>query len=260
MRCVLARTPSLLGLLLGLALVLAAGASSAAPPSTPAPTAAAPAPPAPQPAPKSAAPTPLGVPILDEEPPPSGWQPNLPPNPRAADFAARATRLFESRQYLESAEELAQAFAIDPQPLYLFNRGQALRLADKPQDALLSYQQFLVQAPGHRLAPEAKGYVADMRVLIAERQRAELARLLLEAEQVRASQESEILRLRADRAEEDKRKLAEQLSRSRRPVYKRAWFWILVGGVAAATATAVGVGVYYSTRPQVDGGFADIRF
>ena len=117
-----------------------------------------------------------------------------------------------------------------------------------------------MQAPGHRLAPEAKGYVADMRVLIAERQRAELARLLLEAEQVRASQESEILRLRADRAEEDKRKLAEQLSRSRRPVYKRAWFWILVGGVAAATATAVGVGVYYSTRPQVDGGFADIRF
>jgi tetratricopeptide (TPR) repeat protein len=258
MRCLIGRAPSLLGLLLLLALLLSAGASSAATPAPPGPPAA--ASPAPPPAPRGAAPTPLGVPILDEEPPPSGWQPNLPPNPRAADFAARATRLFESRQYLESAEELARAFSIDPQPLYLFNRGQALRLADKPQDALLSYQQFLVQAPTHRLAPEAKGYVADMRVLIAERQRAELARLLLEAEQVRASQEAEILRLRADRAEEDKRKLAEQLSRSRRPVYKRAWFWVLVGGVAAATATAVGVGVCYSNRPQVDGGFADIRF
>lgn len=198
--------------------------------------------------------------ILEEEPPPSGWQPNLPPNPRAADFALRATRLFETRQYLESAEELTKAFAVDPQPLFLFNRGQAFRLADRPQDALGSYQEFLQLAPTHRLAPEAKGYVADMRVLLAERERAELARRLLEAEQQRSSQEAELLKLRANRAEEDQRRLAEQLERSRRPLYKRAWFWGLMGGLVAATATAIGVGVYYSNAPQVEGGFADIRF
>lgn len=227
------------------------------------PPAAAPAPnPAAAPGePKTGAPpTPPPLFILEEEPPPSGWQPNLPPNPKATDFALRATRLFEAKQYLESAEELSRAFAVDPQPLFLFNRAQAYRLSDRPQDALGSYQAFLQVAPTHRLAPEAKGYVADMRVLIAERERAELARLLLQAEQARADQESELLRLRAEHAEEDKRRLAEQLRKSRTPVYKRAWFWGLMGGIVAATATAIGVGVYYSTAPQVDGGFADIRF
>lgn len=230
----------------------AARSAPAAPPAAPRPADQAPASPN-----KAQSPQ---VPILEEEPPPSGWQPNLPPNPRAADFALRATRLFESRQYLESAEELTKAFAVDAQPLFLFNRGQAYRLADRPQDALSSYQEFLQLAPTHRLAPEAKGYVADMRVLLAERERAELARRLLETEQQRSSQEAELLKLRANRTEEDQRRLAEQLERSRRPLYKRAWFWGLMGGIVAATATAIGVGVYYSNAPQVEGGFADIRF
>lgn len=245
---------SVAALVLSVALGLDRGATAAPPPPPPPPRPA-------DPAAASANKTQnTQVPILEEEPPPSGWQPNLPPNPRAADFALRATRLFETRQYLESADELTKAFAVDPQPLFLFNRGQAYRLADRPQDALGSYQEFLQLAPTHRLAPEAKGYVADMRVLLAERERAELARRLLEAEQQRANQETELLTLRANRAEEDRRRLAEQLERSRRPLYKRAWFWGLMGGLVAATATAIGVGVYYSNAPQVEGGFKDIRF
>ncbi len=37
----------------------------------------------------------------------------------------------------------------------------------------------MMMSPTHRLVPEAKGYVADMRVLIAEQERTDMARRLL---------------------------------------------------------------------------------
>ncbi len=63
------------------------------------------------------------------------------------------------------------AYAIDPQPVFLFNMAQAYRFADLAPQAIAYYQRFMTMSPTHRLVPEAKGYVADMRVLIAEQER-----------------------------------------------------------------------------------------
>ncbi|MBL9045576.1 MAG: hypothetical protein JNM83_28465 [Myxococcales bacterium] len=194
--------------------------------------------------------------IPTEEPMPAGW----PPSFTVTELAERSTQFFVQKQFLQSADQLELAYAIDPQPLFLFNAGQAYRLADQPQKAIARYQRFLVLAPSHRLSPEAKGYIADMRILIAEQERTEMAQRLLEAEQVRARQERELLSLRALRAEEEKRVLAEQLRKSNRPLYKRPWFWGIIGGAVAVTATAIGIGVYFAKTPQVDGGFIDVRF
>ncbi len=196
------------------------------------------------------------VALPELEPMPSGW----PPQESVAELAERSIRLFGEKKFSESVWALEIAYAIDPQPLFLFNIGQALRLSDDPLQAIAYYQRFVQLAPQHRLVPEAKGYIADLRVLRIEQERTVMARRLLELEQARAKQEAELLRFRALQAEEEKRVLTEQLRKSSRPVYKRAWFWGVLGGAAAVTAAAIGVGVYYAKTPQVDGGFVDIHF
>ncbi len=196
------------------------------------------------------------VALPELEPMPQGW----PPKESVGELAEHAIRMFAEKNFRDSIDRLEVAYAIDPQPLFLFNMAQAFRLSDDPRQAIVYYQRFQQLAPTHRLAPEAKGYVADMRVLLIEQERTVMARRLLELEQARAKQEAELLRFRAAKAEEEKRVLAEQLRKSSRPVYKRAWFWGVLGSAAAVTATAIGVGVYYAKTPRVDGGFVDIHF
>jgi len=196
------------------------------------------------------------VALAAEEPLPAGWPPSITPT----ELATRSTEFFQLKQYLESADQLELAFAIDPQPLFAFNLAQAYRLADQPHKAIARYQRFIRLFPSNRFVPEAKGYIADMRVLAAERARTEMAQKLLEAEQIRARQEAELLQFRAQRAEEEKRILTEQLRKSNRPVYKRAYFWALIGSAAAVAGVAIGVGTYFATTPKVEGGIVDIRF
>ncbi len=196
------------------------------------------------------------VALPELEPLPRGW----PPRESVVELAERSIRLFAEKKFQESIDQLELAYAVEPQPLFLFNIGQAFRLSDDPLKAIAYYQRFVTLSPTHRLVPEAKGYIADMRVLRIEQERTVMARRLLELEQARAKQEAELLRFRALQAEEEKRVLAEQLRKSSRPVYKRAWFWGVLGGAAAVTATAIGVGVYFAKTPRVDGGFVDIHF
>ncbi len=84
---------------------------------------------------------------------------------------------------------------------------------------------------------------------------------LLEAQQARARQEIELLGLRAEKAEEEKLILTEQLRKSSRPIYRRGWFWGIIVGAAAITATAVGGRNLFPVKtPKVEGGFVDIHF
>lgn len=52
---------------------------------------------------------------------------------------------------------------------------------------------------------------------------------------------------------------AERHSTSGRPVYKRAWFWIVLGGVAATTV-AVGVGIGLTSTTAPPNGTRDLRW
>lgn len=175
-------------------------------------------------------------------------------------MAEHSTTLFSERKFEQAATLLERAFAKDPQPVFLFNIAQAYRLSDKPKKALASYQRFVGFAPQHSLVPEARGYIADMRVILAEQEKAVAVRRLLEVEQTRSKMESELLHFRAEQAEREKKQLTEELRKSRIPLYKRPWFWGVLGGATAVAATVVGLGVYYGTAPQPDGGFVEIHF
>ena len=144
--------------------------------------------------------------------------------------AKLASALFKSGNYLEAARELNTAYALVPQPIYLFNIAQAYRKALRAAAAKSMYQKFLEAAPSHPLAPEARGYMADMEALA--------------------------------HAQEARNDAQEELSRQQRrpkPIYKRPVFWGVLGAVVGVGVIAVGLGVGLSRRdPSTNGGIVDL--
>jgi tetratricopeptide (TPR) repeat protein len=78
---------------------------------------------------------------------------------------AQAAELFHQGRFAEAAELLRYAYAGDPHPILLFNAGQAYRKAERALEAKYMYERFVQTAPDHPLAPEARGYMKDIRPL-----------------------------------------------------------------------------------------------
>lgn len=194
----------------------------------------------------------------DVEPPPA-------PLETAAEHLNKAQVYFQKKEFLLAIEELKRAHALDPQPLYLFNIAQAYRRAAIPKDALAYYERFLVDDPKTPLRPETEGYCNDMRTLIAEQERAEQVKRALSDEQRRAEERQRALAEERARGEQTQKALLLERAKAERerkkPVYKRAWFWAVLGGAAVAVGAGVGLGVAFAPHDRpTDGGFVDINF
>jgi tetratricopeptide (TPR) repeat protein len=128
-----------------------------------------------------------------------------------------ARRLSDSQQYNAALTGYQNAYALRPSPWLLINIGRVQQKMGRPADAVASFQRFLNQ-PG----TQAEEAVAAAR------------EYLKQAESDLAAQK------------EKEQRQAQSLSATpaeSKPVYKRWWFWLLIGGTAAVAATAVGVGV-----------------
>ena len=95
---------------------------------------------------------------------------------------AEAAAMFKAGQHVEAADKLMLVYESDPQPLLLFNAGQAYRRAKRPRQAKEAYQTFLSVAPNHSLCPEVRGYVRDMDTLLELQQREQQISLQLQQE------------------------------------------------------------------------------
>src|SRR5437870_4293796 len=58
-----------------------------------------------------------------------------------------ATQYFTSQKYDRSVAEWEQAYALDPQPIFLFNKAQSYRRGGKSREALLAYRMYLKMDP-----------------------------------------------------------------------------------------------------------------
>jgi len=89
---------------------------------------------------------------------------------RADDASARAARqLFAEGQaeyakgdYRAAAAKFEAAFAKDPDPAYVFNLGQAYRLAKNCARAAATYRKLLELSPGAANADEVRAYIREM--------------------------------------------------------------------------------------------------
>jgi len=91
--------------------------------------------------------------------------------------------------------------------------------------------------------------------LLAEHERAQRAKEALKAQERQSEQvrlDLQVTRQRADRAERERKK----------PVYRRSWFWGVLGGAVVAVGASVGIalGTTLNQDPPTDRGIVNGRF
>jgi tetratricopeptide (TPR) repeat protein len=172
-----------------------------------------------------------------------------------------AIQNFNSEHFEEARLSFLEIYQIKQDPRLLFNLGSCYRRLDQLDKAIEYYDQFIQSVPNSPLMPEAKAYLAELRAKKDANRSAEdkeQNELKLRIAEQRALEAENIAK-----ANEEARKLAEtellrQANKEKaKPIYKRAWFWGVIGGVAAAiVATGLGVGLYerskYPPEPSSD--------
>jgi len=160
-----------------------------------------------------------------------------PPRTKAEIDAALAdaNSLFKAGQHVEAADKLLLIYAASPQPIYLFNAGQAYRRAKRPAQAKDAYQRFVDTAPGHPLVPEVRGYLRDMQTL----------------EEMQRHEQQISLQLQQEKADATFARQALQQERST-PLYKRPMFWGVVAGVGLALVAGGIAGSFVLSRVAAD--------
>ena len=178
------------------------------------------------------------------------------------ELIENATKLYQAGDYDRAASEYFAAYEKKPLPALLFNVAQSHRKAGHFAEALALYDRFLKEDPKSTLAPEAEAHATAVRAQIeaakssAERESAErLAKQRVD--------EAEAL-ARAREAEHQKAEAALLLSSQqsyKKPVYKKAWFWGVIGGVVAAGVIATVVAVVVTNKdPSSDLGVRVVQF
>lgn len=126
----------------------------------------------------------------------------------------RGHLLFQGGRFEAAAEAYAMLYAARPQLVrVLFNVAQAFRRARQEREALAFYRRYLRAEPQSPLRQEVQGYVGELSALLAARA------------------------------------LSEAPRPSPKPVYRRPWFWVLLGVTTAGVATAIGLGVTLGNQP-----------
>lgn len=126
----------------------------------------------------------------------------------------RGHLLFQGGRFEAAAEAYAMLYAARPQLVrVLFNVAQAFRRARKEREALAFYRRYLRAEPQSPLRQEVQGYVGELSALLTARA------------------------------------LSEAPRPAPKPVYRRPWFWVLLGLTTAGVATAIGLGVTVGNQP-----------
>lgn len=144
---------------------------------------------------------------------------------------AEATRLYKEGKFDESIVELQAAHRINPLSWLLINIGRCHLKANRPNEAQDAYNQAL---RGKVDASEQKEILAGISSAIRmqrEKQR-EDERLAAEQRTAATVQEKALLPPPPLMAVPEKK-----------PLYKKAWFWGIIGGGVAAVGLAVILGV-----------------
>ncbi len=182
---------------------------------------------------------------------------------------------YSSEDYDSAIKEFQAAYALKPRPRLLFNIGQAYRNIGNAKQALHYYllYQALESDPKPGLKAELEGYIAQMNSILAQAQQARRAedRDLSPASAGGATATQPLATAPATvhvapptppPATPPPAATATALTwtppraESRPPVYKRGWFWGVIGG-SAAVVLVTGLAVGLSANANSYGG--DIR-
>jgi tetratricopeptide (TPR) repeat protein len=158
----------------------------------------------------------------------------------ARRHARNGSSAFELGNFDEAIREYTAAYKLKSDPAILYNLAQAHRIANHPSEALHFYKMFLSRMPE---APNRAEVTAKIEALVK----------LVEEQRQTQSMPSELPIREEPRAPPEMTAPSPPpASRAERPIYKRAWFWGVIGAVVAA-GVGIGLGVGLGAQPHPPG-------
>jgi hypothetical protein len=153
----------------------------------------------------------------------------------AKEHYERGVAHFNLQEYPAAIEEFEAGYRLRPDPVFLYNLGQANRLSDRPERALYFYRAYLRTSEDPPNRKEVEGRIADLEKLIADKKT-----LAKPPDQTLSPSEATPKAAGATTTPSTQ-------SDQRQPLYKRWWLWTAVGGVVVV-GVAIGVAVGLTTN------------
>ncbi|MDB4966011.1 MAG: Thiol-disulfide isomerase [Myxococcales bacterium] len=226
----------------------------------------------------------LGVPLVATAAPPTATAPPASATPAVDEDSAKARSFFEKgmghfqlQEYDAAIDKWQAGFRLKPVPEFLYNIAQAYRLSKRPEKALQFYKTYLRLAPAAPNRVEVERHVAALKKLIEQQQST-----------ASAPPQDPVIPGRPTSGDGDKPQGATPATTSvttpasdstatvapasqparadltatatKKPITKRPWFWVVVGGGAALVVGAVIVGVVVGTRGDSTKSLPALRF
>lgn len=167
----------------------------------------------------------------------------------------RGLALYQQKDYAGAVTEMSAAYEERQLPRILLNIGQAYRKQGKAREALTYYERYLKAEPDAppALQAEIQTYIAQSQALLEATNRQDAQDRAGEPAPTGWNRDSgQLLPEYAEKL---------RLEQSNRPIYKKPWFWAVIGGSAAAViAIGVGVGVGVAKSRELPGGIDILTF
>jgi len=187
----------------------------------------------------------------------------------------RGTSLFDLGKYHDAAHEYEQAYELKNDPALLFNIGQAYRLANEHEQAIIAYRSYLRRSPDAPNRVEVASRISELQQILDREKRAATSPPMGVLKPGQAPEPTPATREGSTAtpppaeapppsvppttgetstapapapAEAMPSAVVTAHPSEKTPVYKKWWFWTAIGGVVVA-GVVVGVAVA-ATTPQ----------
>lgn len=159
---------------------------------------------------------------------------------------AEGSKYYDLNQYAEALEAFKRAYWSYEDPSFLFNIAQCHRALGHKKEAVEFYRSYLRKSPNAPNRPDVEKIVADLQSAIDKERAAEVAppTPTVAPSPVEAPAPAVVPPAASVHV------AGPAPARKDRPVWKRGWFWGVVGGaVAVGVGVGVGVGLGTAARP-----------
>ncbi|MCU1277149.1 MAG: ligand-gated channel protein [bacterium] len=164
------------------------------------------------------------------------------------------TALYALHRFAEAATQFEKAFELKPDPAILYNAAQAHRFAGNKARSLELYESYLRLYGERPNAAEVSDHIRELRGAIDAERRATNAPPTGPAQMSpprpgeppptgAVPRPAEAAPAVAATPAPSAAPVAVSTERTSRPLAKRPWFWVVVGGAAVVVATGVALGV-----------------
>ncbi len=193
----------------------------------------------------------------------------------ASKLSVQGSAAWESGEYLSALADFEKAYSIFPSPNLRYNMGRALSDLGRDLEALEAFEEFMAKATD---APEKARGIAKAKIAVLEKRIARLsiscsiggAQITVDGRIIGKAPLTQNVRV-DPRAHQVSAELAgyapglavasprpgetieirlqlHKVGVASTPIKKRWWFWTILGSAAAASATAIALGVHYGVQ------------